>query len=408
MKPIENKYLYLLDIDTTDKSTKKNGISNYPETYFYKDIIKTNKKFDLIIVAKSTEPSVDLPYYDLLLCSISPKTGKIIDKIIFSSRMIDFFWTITSNSSIDKDLSVKVNIVDSTTDEPHNNIYYYDIYTTKLKYSITDNGIFELKDSVKTYQSAEVKVNSEETLIDSSATTLLKQKLSAEEFDSINKVVSAYNNCNSASQIEYIINQEADFLNILNNKIFYNYDVEEKEIDTLQNIFKDFIPFIYIDYGYEGCCIDATYNYYSIYEKALETPDKDDDIFFDAYESMNKKISNENGTFFSDWNMFFDIVDFETSYSKLGNGNFLNAFKTIQNSKTKTTLFSKQFDRFKLKLFRDLIFNGKFYYSKKEVLDELNSISSEIDFDKSDKQELNGYINKINNLPNTDFNMGDE
>lgn len=408
-KIIAPEFLYILNIDTTDNLIYAQNKFHYVVDHSYKYIIKTDKKFDLIIIGQFPfEPDTTVAHFEVgvpeyYLYTINSKTGEIYDKIKFAYDFYDFFERAYTESEITKELDVNVTIIDSITDEPDENwIYYYDIYTTNLKYKISDEGIFELADSTQTYNTAEIKDPNYGCDQDyCTAFEMMENLLTPEDYNLINELNNEFDFCNSANQIKKIINNEADVISALNNML-NEYDPNmDKNWDN--EMFARDLNFIEVGYGAESCCFEAFYNYYPLYKLAETTPETDDDIYFEAYTSIHKIHDDGDVPYLSDWGIFSEEVDFETSYSNLGSGAFLEAFKTIYDAADKNTIFNSEIEKLRMSLFSYLDFLNGFTYSKDAVLEELNNILTQINLNEEDTKIIKSKIAEVSDMPNENF-----
>ena len=393
-------------VDTTGKMIKTDDGWHYTTDYFFKYHISTDKDFDIIILGEypcSCDGGEVLAefYYDLF--TISPKTGEIFDKIKLAYNYIDVEENKISNAVINDDLSINIKIEYSVADGI--DVEEYELITTDLKYIIKDNGTIKRTDSLVNREIIQIENEGQNEY--SSAQEMMEDLLLEDKIEYVYNIVESFKNCKTAKQLKDFISQENEFLAIL-NEMFFKYDPEVSKDLYYDKMFQEYIPFIYVGYGAEGSCIEANYNFYNISQKALETTGIDDDVFFEAYKTVYQEQEWGERTLLSDWDVFFAAIDFETSYSKLGNNVFINAFKAIQTAKAKTELFSENLDDLKSSVFSDLIFDyGKFAFSKDKILDELTIITNEIDFTPEEKEELDKFINYVTNLSSSEFDKGE-
>ena len=390
LKYVEPKYLSILGINTEGELSKdEKGVLHYSTDYFYKAYIKTDKDFDLFILAESPYPPPEAPYI-YKLYTFSPDKEKIIDKI-----EIGFFNSDESGdnestlATIKNDLTIKIIKTDTTYEINNDNEPIgMSIKTINKTYKITSTGTFKLIDSVS--------FTSEE---------ILNIQGFLEKEKTLTKYGEIFKNTNSANDIKTILDKENSILDSLNNEI-YKIHIDNIKHETINNEVKSILPFIKISYGAEASSYEAEYDYYAIYQKALQTPEKDDDVFFDAYKSVYPKISEQR---FSDLGLYKEYIDFETPpYSKLGNGDYINAFKGIKQALAKETVFKDNIYNLEYKLLLNLASCEDFINSKEKVLDELTKIENELSFpdnlETKTSTRFNEFFNRTKNADNSHFN----
>ncbi len=390
LKYVEPKYLSILGINTEGELSKdEKGVLHYATDYFYKAYIKTDKDFDLFILAEYPYPPPEAPYI-YKLYTFLPDKEKIIDKI-----EIGFFNSDESGdnestlASIKNDLNIRINKTDTTYEINNDNEPIgMSIKTINKTYKITSTGTFKLIDSVS--------FTSEE---------ILNIQGFLEKEKTLTKYGEIFKNTNSANDIKTILDKENSILDSLNNEI-YKIHIDNIKHETINNEVKSILPFIKISYGAEASSYEAEYDYYAIYQKALQTPEKDDDVFFDAYKSVYPKISEQR---FSDLGLYKEYIDFETPpYSKLGNGDYINAFKGIKQALAKETVFKDNIYNLEYKLLLNLASCEDFINSKEKVLDELTKIENELSFpdnlETKTSTRFNEFFNRTKNADNSHFN----
>jgi len=390
LKYVEPKYLSILGINTKGELSKdEKGVLHYATDYFYKAYIKTDKDFDLFILAEYPYPPPEAPYI-YKLYTFLPDKEKIIDKI-----EIGFFNSDESGdnestlASIKNDLNIRINKTDTTYEINNDNEPIgMSIKTINKTYKITSTGTFKLIDSVS--------FTSEE---------ILNIQGFLEKEKTLTKYGEIFKNTNSANDIKTILDKENSILDSLNNEI-YKIHIDNIKHETINNEVKSILPFIKISYGAEASSYEAEYDYYAIYQKALQTPEKDDDVFFDAYKSVYPKISEQR---FSDLGLYKEYIDFETPpYSKLGNGDYINAFKGIKQALAKETVFKDNIYNLEYKLLLNLASCEDFINSKEKVLDELTKIENELSFpdnlETKTSTRFNEFFNRTKNADNSHFN----
>ncbi len=390
LKYVEPKYLSILGINTEGELSKdEKGVLHYSTDYFYKAYIKTDKDFDLFILAEHPYTPPEAPYI-YKLYSILPDKEKIIDKIEIgffnNDESVDNKSTL---ASIKNDLNIRIIKTDTTYEINNNNEPIgMNIKTLNKIYKITSTGTFQLIDSVSFTYGEILNIQG----------FLKKEK-------TLTKYGEIFKNANSANDIKTILDKEKSILDSLNNEI-YKIDIDKIKLETINNEVTSLLPFIRISYGAEGSSYEAEYDYYAIYKKALQTPEKDDDVFFDAYKSIYPKISEQR---FSDLGLYKEYIDFETPpYSKLGNGNYINAFKGIKQALAKETIFKDNIYNLEDRLLFDLASCEDFINSKEKVLDELTEIRDALTFPDNRKTEafkrFNVFFNHTKNADNSHFN----
>lgn len=167
----------------------------------------------------------------------------------------------------------------------------------------------------------------------------------------------------------------------------------------------DVLPGIRISYGAEGSGIVASYNYYDLYQKAKQTPQKDDDLFFEAYSYGNEIFEDYNSKQkFLEKVKTSECSDFETCYTLIGSGNCYNALLKIENALKSETNFKKQLTDLKESIISDLPFYGKFGFSRKKTLEYLEKINTDITLNDKQKEIIQKIKKEVETKPDEDFN----
>ncbi len=138
-----------------------------------------------------------------------------------------------------------------------------------------------------------------------------------------------YDSIQYSSDIAFIINNQASELASIFNSAIYKAEPTGEDPERWSFI-SDFLPGIVVGFGAESSGIEVYYNYYYLYEKAIKSPENDDNLFFEAYshniEISEDAISNQKHLIKF---MAIECSDFETCYSLIGNGLFLKIFKKL-------------------------------------------------------------------------------
>ena len=392
---VQAEYLPYLVGDTTGKMiVAKDGL-HFSTDYFYKYHIKGNENFDLIILGEYPYPAAQTSY-DYYLFSISPVTGEVFDKILFLTNDAEPPDSRTvSSAQIDNNFNISIQITDSIIDyNPDTEINPLKIKTAKKTYSINEKGVFALQDS--SVEEKNIMITQNAKVLDTPLALILG-KYWPNDYYFLDSVITQFNKCQSAKDLDNVFKNQYRFLLAL-DKVLQRYDADSF---PAQDSLNKYIPFITIGYGHEGCCTQAYPRYYPMYEKALQTPEKDDDVLFDAFSSVYT-IDKENKIFA--YNKFIVYESMEDAYSKAGENEFIRAFAAIQSARQKTNMFQDQFQMLFDRVFSDLTQYEYFIHSKDEVLQELEQIATEISMDNASKQILENYIERVKQLPENAFN----
>ena len=392
---VQAEYLPYLVGDTTGKMIAAEDGLHFSTDYFYKYRIKGNGNFDLIILGEYPYPAPQTSY-DYYLFSISPVTGELLGKILFFTDHVEPPDLKTNSlAQIDENFNIHVQIIDSIIEySTETDINPLNVRTSNKNYSVDEQGRLHLKDSV--IEEKKLMISQDGKVLDTPLALILG-KYWANDYYFLDSVITQFNKCQSAKDLEYVFKNQYRFLLALNKVL------ERFEADSFpaQDSLNRYIPFISIGYGAEGCCTEADPRYYPMYEKALQTPEKDDDILFDAFSSVYN-IDKEYKIFA--YNKFIVYESMEDVYSKAGENEFIKAFAAIQSARQKTNMFQEQFQMLFDRVFSDLIQYEYFIHSKDEVLQELEQIATEISMDNASKQILENYIERVKQLPENAFN----
>ena len=212
-----------------------------------------------------------------------------------------------------------------------------------------------------------------------------------------------YDSIQHSSDIAFIINNQASKLTSIFNAAIYKAEPAAEDPEKWSFI-SDFLPGVVVGFGAEGAGIEVYYDYYYLYEKAIITPENDDNLFFEAY-SNNIEIRDKTNSGNKHLIKFkpLDCSDFETCYSLIGKGLFLEIFRKIQKALNEETNFEKNLTDLKYGLFSN-IHNTSYAYSKKQVLEYFDKIATEITFTDSKKIKLTEFRGKIEKMPASNFN----
>ncbi len=250
------------------------------------------------------------------------------------------------------------------------------------KYQIEDNG---------KYTELKLPVTEEEKIAD---------VISEGDLAFVKQAVADYNTIKSSK----------DIADLLNNKIEKVVSIVGRGIDKIRPYveyneevayFEKHIPIITVMNSDGGVYVEK--NDYNLYKKALETPEKDDDAFFDAFT---------NGTEPQEFDDVFYLVafspsecaDMETCYSLLGGGECYKALSKIQAALDTDGNFTQNLKQLKANLIKELSFYSTFAYSKEDVLKYHAKIIDDFDFSDEELELLTKIRKTIASAKDDDFN----
>jgi len=375
------------EFDTKDnKETKnqKNIFKKYfdisfpsPNDYIVLNyLIQTKKIFDIIIISAGNGEN----YTNYFLLTICKNKAEIIDTILVGEKgYIEMGADWNSKINIDKNLIVKsdrnTNSFDNITDLIVANAGYPGDILHK-EYKINDDGTIKIisNKNKKSY--------------------LFKIKLYGKDSVFIANTARDYKNIKSACDIAHFCSNAYKINNIFNS--------EAKKLDESSEVNPDslykYYPYITLAWQFDKYEYSTQFNYYPLYQKALQTPEKDDNVFFDVYKKIYDADDNKK---------CFDLSKklYTQNKIQLGNNRFFEAFSDIAKQSSKNNCFKQLFENLETCLV-NMIDTCRYYgYSKDKVIEELNKITQEIEFKNKNKAELTDKISTITTLPSSNFNL---
>ena len=161
-------------------------------------------------------------------------------------------------------------------------------------------------------------------------------------------------------------------------------------------------PGLDVSFGEDGASIEVTYDYYYLYVKAESTPEKDDDLFFEAY--LNGNEIPEYGHYLPKFRAF-GYIDFETRYSMLGSGKCYDVLLKIENALNQETNFKEPLKELKAGIFSDLeMYNTEFGYSKEKTLEYIDKILAEITLTEAEIKQIQAIKKYVSSASDDSFN----
>ncbi len=205
---------------------------------------------------------------------------------------------------------------------------------------------------------------------------------------------------NSGQLADYMHNKVEKSINILNKHM---PDVGEPDPYVYVS---DIIPFISMEYAPEGNGIEANPNYYPLYEKAKSTPEKDDDLFFEAFTNGNKiyEDSDSKKKYLQKFNI--EECNSETCYVILGGGKCYNTLLKIDKAMIPESHFTSD-----LQALKNYILNNAFYedadfgYTKEKVSEYTDKTLSDINLTDAQKAKLNAFKIAVKTKPDSNFSI---
>ena len=211
----------------------------------------------------------------------------------------------------------------------------------------------------------------------------------------------------------------AKFYNITIPKIYKiiykGIDVSNPEVEYAGDdapvktwaFFSKYMPFIRITLMCSECDAGPHTNTVPLIEIALQTNEKDDDIFFETLEiifgdsEFGREIIWDGGGNLGNWHTM-DGCDF-CSYSNLGSGTIFQILSGIQSAKKAGNNFTKRLDELKYRALSHM--NSDNYASTKtKVLDEIKKILNEIELTDDEITGINDNKKRIETSSKIQFN----
>ena len=214
----------------------------------------------------------------------------------------------------------------------------------------------------------------------------------------------AFDEIKSSKNIVDFINNHVEVMKTAMNTGIENMEPYPEEPNPFYYV-SDVLPGIRMLYGAEGSGVVVNYNYYDLYEKAKKTPQKDDDLFFEAYSYGNEIFEDYNSKQKSLLKVETqECSDFYTCYTLIGNGNCYNALLKIETALKSETNFINQLTNLKESIISDLPFYGKFGFSKQKTLEYLEKINTDISLNDKQKEIIQKIKKDAETKPDADFN----
>jgi hypothetical protein len=239
----------------------------------------------------------------------------------------------------------------------------------------------------------------------------LKKYLTARQVDSFEYAARQYQNIRSSRDLaDFYLNSLPPIFDIIRNGIqkshpdiiFAGDDTPVKE----WNVFQTYMPYIRVECLCSECSTEPLINLKPLYEKAMETPETDDDRYFKLAVEMysadaeNDSVIYEQGGNINTW-FTMDGGDF-SSYSNLGNGNIIKLLKLSEKSLESGKIFEEK--TLNCRNFFMPVNNMHYGSSKKEVLAEIEKILKECKLNEDERKQVQEAKSNILSNSQVQFN----
>ena len=194
---------------------------------------------------------------------------------------------------------------------------------------------------------------------------------------------------------------------VSNPDVMYAGDSEPVETWAF---FNNYMPYIAIEVMCSECDAGPYTNVVPLMEVAFNTPQKDDDAFFEIIEIIfwtdgyGRETVWDGGGNLGDWHTM-DGCDF-CSYSNLGSGNLIDILTHIQEAKEAGNNFDERLAQLKSNTL-SYMYADHYAGSKKEVLDEINKILNRIELSEDEILEINDNKTRIETNTEIQYNCED-
>ncbi|MBN1251305.1 MAG: hypothetical protein JXR51_08015 [Bacteroidales bacterium] len=264
-----------------------------------------------------------------------------------------------------------------------------------------DTIIFENINTEKDVAEIDSKDN---VITESEAFEKIKEYLSEENQDFFKQAKNNFNNFKTSQNIaDYYFNTIPKMKSIIEKVISQNAKPDPDYWENIEQweFFSIYIPEIELQVG-DGF-IDVGYHLSNLRTKAKETPEKDDDLFFDV---LNKTIFDLEHFWYNGRNNWTEICDYSCSINKLGSDEniFHETFKAIDKALNESDKFSEKLISIKEEMISSIENAVLFVKSKQNALNELSKIIENIKLSPKELNQLKEIHNNIEKNKNLKFN----
>jgi len=170
----------------------------------------------------------------------------------------------------------------------------------------------------------------------------------------------------------------------------------------------DFLPGLCVNDGAEGIMI-ADFSLVPLFEKAKQTPENDDNLFFEAISDGGKTYTGANEvSHFERILLRYCYHDLEPCYSELGSGKVYNALKLIDKALEANGNFNEELKSEKEYVILPLKQYNYYGYPKEETQKYLEKIIAEIKIEGELLEEFNKVREHILSLSDDKFNCNEK
>lgn len=400
LKRVDIQFVDIL-ADTTGKIIEYEGEKHFSTDYFYLGKLFGNENFDIIILSEyACPPSVAPILYKLYTIS---KTGKIISSIPFAESFIMPGEESFLSGNIDKNLKIETIYHTKSWDIATEEKPYDFKEKTFFIYTIKDDGkikfLEEIESETKNTILPDEKINKE---ITEDTETKIKKYFTQEQITFLSDVKNKFENIKSSKdvadiyKIRYKIGRTID-------EMLYKQNVDERENTKNWAFLNDYLPGMSVVMGAEGSGNGGEYSLMPLYKKAIQTPETDDELFFEAYSNGRDKWIDENEFEHLSKFQLYECLDMENCFTLLGGGKVLKIIQRIKKAEIPKSNFTEELKDFKYSVISELE-TSLYGYTKEQTLYKLNKIAEELSSDNELLIKIEKIKEHINGLSDDNFN----
>jgi len=226
-------------------------------------------------------------------------------------------------------------------------------------------------------------------------TELLKKHFGSREVAFLEKSNEIFDQIKTSQELAlFYLNTLDSCKDIIFDRIHFGTDEDQDQIELMEkwDWFRDLYPYLTVELLCQDCQCDAYTYLPPLVEKAKNTPSSDDDLFFEllylAYVDAqigDKSALDGPGNNYQHW---FVQTDCEAcGCSPLGNYNIAEVLEKTSQVQTKAPAFTEKIIAIRSEAFPSIT-DKYFCYSKKEVLEELAYIRTNITLSEVEKKSI--------------------
>jgi hypothetical protein len=217
----------------------------------------------------------------------------------------------------------------------------------------------------------------------------LQELFTATQQAELKTVEKAFNAIKNAEDLAIFYRQTLPTVLELMDKKINQYDPENTNTDNTNTEkwkwFTDYMPYISVEMLCSECGIDSYIVLNPLRDKAEITPEKTDDIFFDALLTAYTNPQDKEKTFDKRPNNWIAIVNCDLCGASIfGNEKHLNTLKAIEKAQKQGALFAKELTELQKQAIPYQATN--YYYEKNKVLAEIENILHLTNLTKKEKE----------------------